>query len=56
MGKRDRKVLGNFGGIINQTSLRPNDALLYCIRPGLRIWVADVVGEVQKTLIFKVFL
>ncbi|KAL1516897.1 hypothetical protein ABEB36_000733 [Hypothenemus hampei] len=53
VGKKDRKVLGKFGGIINQKGFNPNNIILYCMRPGLRIWIADVEGEVQKTLLFK---
>lgn len=43
----------NFGGIFHQNSLRSNDTVLYCTRPGLRIWVSDVHGCVQQTLLFK---
>ncbi|CAH1122964.1 unnamed protein product [Ceutorhynchus assimilis] len=53
VGKKDRKVLGKFGGLIYQRGFKPNDVVLYCMRPGLRIWIADVEGEVQKTLLFK---
>ncbi|XP_050293391.1 WD repeat-containing protein CG11141 [Anthonomus grandis grandis] len=53
VGKKDRKVLGQFGGIIYQQGFKPNDVVLYCMRPGLRIWIADSEGEVQKTLLFK---
>uniref|UniRef100_A0A1Y1MJB7 HPS5-like beta-propeller domain-containing protein n=2 Tax=Photinus pyralis TaxID=7054 RepID=A0A1Y1MJB7_PHOPY len=53
VGKKDRKALGNFGGIFHQNSLRSNDVVLYCTRPGLRIWVSDIEGCVQQTLLFK---
>ncbi|KAF5295886.1 hypothetical protein FQR65_LT10374 [Abscondita terminalis] len=53
VGKKDRKVLGSFGGIFYQNGLRSNDVVLYCTRPGLRIWVSDIEGSVQQTLLFK---
>ncbi|KAJ8922325.1 hypothetical protein NQ315_004268 [Exocentrus adspersus] len=45
VGKKDRKVLGNFGGTIYQNSYKANDTCLYCTRPGLRIWIADINGN-----------
>ncbi|CAG9816312.1 unnamed protein product [Phaedon cochleariae] len=56
VGKKDRKVLGSYGGIICQNSYKPSDTCLYCSRPGLRIWISDVEGNVQKTLLFKELL
>ncbi|KAG5880173.1 hypothetical protein JTB14_001663 [Gonioctena quinquepunctata] len=56
VGKKDRKMLGNFGGIIAQHSCKPSDASLYCTRPGLRMWISDIDGNVQKTLLFKELL
>ncbi|CAG9840353.1 unnamed protein product [Diabrotica balteata] len=56
VGTKDRKVLGNFGGIIYQHSEKPSDTCLYCTRPGLRMWISDVDGNVQKTLLFKELL
>lgn len=56
VGTKDRKVLGSFGGIIYQYSEKPSDTCLYCTRPGLRIWLADIEGNVQKTLLFKELL
>lgn len=56
IGKKDRKILGNFGGIFYQNGLRPTDVILYCVRPGLRIWESDVQGIVQKTLLFREIL
>lgn len=46
--------LGNFGGIICQNGYKTADTCLYCTRPGLRIWISDIDGNVQKTLLFKV--
>ncbi|CAH1994895.1 unnamed protein product [Acanthoscelides obtectus] len=56
VGKKDRKVLGKFGGLIFQQGYKISDTYLYCMRPGLRIWIADVEGNVQKTLLFKELL
>ncbi|KAJ3660359.1 hypothetical protein Zmor_004810 [Zophobas morio] len=53
VGKKDRKILGPFGGVIYQSGPKTTDAVLYCTRPGLRIWVADYDGNVNKTLLFK---
>ncbi|XP_066151162.1 WD repeat-containing protein CG11141 [Euwallacea fornicatus] len=53
VGKKDRKVLGKFGGVIHQQGFKPSDLTLYCMRPGLRIWISNLEGEVQKTLLFK---
>ncbi|KAL3284748.1 hypothetical protein HHI36_018892 [Cryptolaemus montrouzieri] len=56
VGQKDRKVLGAFGGIIQQNILKNRNAVIYCTRPGLRIWVSDGQGSVQKTLLFKELL
>ncbi|VEN41927.1 unnamed protein product [Callosobruchus maculatus] len=56
VGTKDRKILGKFGGIVFQHGYKLSDTYLYCTRPGLRIWVADVDGNVQKTLLFKELL
>ncbi|XP_056630602.1 WD repeat-containing protein CG11141 [Diorhabda sublineata] len=56
VGTKDRKVLGSFGGIIYQYSEKPSDICLYCTRPGLRLWLADIEGNVEKTLLFKEIL
>lgn len=37
-----------------QNGLGPTDLVLYCVRPGLRIWQADLAGSVEKTILFKV--
>ncbi|CAD7012197.1 unnamed protein product [Ceratitis capitata] len=51
VGKKDRKVLSDCGGIfLKQQTNRPS---LICGRPGLRFWMADVEGNVQKTLLFR---
>ncbi|GJQ77796.1 hypothetical protein Trydic_g16056 [Trypoxylus dichotomus] len=56
IGKKDRKVLGKFGGIFYNNGIRPKDVNLYCTRPGLRIWQSDIQGNVQQTLLFKEIL
>ncbi|KAK9751564.1 hypothetical protein QE152_g4917 [Popillia japonica] len=56
VGKKDRKILGKFGGIFYNNGIRPNDVTLYCTRPGLRIWQSDIQGNVQQTLLFKEIL
>lgn len=53
IGKKDRKILGKFGCLLYQYGFKPTDLLLYCTRPGLRIWISDFEGNVQKTLLFK---
>uniref|UniRef100_A0A0K8UU56 WD repeat-containing protein CG11141 n=2 Tax=Bactrocera latifrons TaxID=174628 RepID=A0A0K8UU56_BACLA len=51
VGKKDRKVLSDCGGIIlKQQNCRP---VLICGRPGLRFWIADTEGNVEKTLLFR---
>lgn len=53
IGRQDRKILGNFGALIQQNKFKSKDAVIYCTRPGLRLWVSDDHGVVQKTLVFK---
>ncbi|XP_050324124.1 WD repeat-containing protein CG11141 [Bactrocera neohumeralis] len=51
VGKKDRKVLSDCGGIfLKQQNCRP---VLICGRPGLRFWIADTEGNVEKTLLFR---
>lgn len=56
VGKKDRKNLGKFGGILVKTGLKPKDLAAYCSRPGLRIWKADISGAVERTILFKVII
>ncbi|KAJ8975516.1 hypothetical protein NQ317_010631 [Molorchus minor] len=53
VGKKDRKILGNFGGVIYQNGYKISDSCLYCTRPGLRIWIADVDGNMQTIRITR---
>ncbi|EDW74602.1 uncharacterized protein Dwil_GK22008 [Drosophila willistoni] len=48
VGKKDRKQLIDCGGIFLKQKLQ-----LICGRPGLRFWLADVQGNVSKTILFK---
>ncbi|XP_053964663.1 WD repeat-containing protein CG11141 [Anastrepha ludens] len=51
VGKKDRKVLTDCGSIfLQQPTRRP---VLICGRPGLRFWIADAGGNVEKTLLFR---
>ncbi|ALC40857.1 CG11141 [Drosophila busckii] len=54
VGKKDRKQLIDCGGIfLKQTTTTDNLPQLISGRPGLRFWVADALGNVSKTIIFK---
>ncbi|GLV45560.1 uncharacterized protein CBL_02580 [Carabus blaptoides fortunei] len=53
VGKKDRKTLGKLGAVFCRNSLKPKDLVIYCTRPGLRIWISDLQGTVHKTLLFK---
>ncbi|XP_071050301.1 WD repeat-containing protein CG11141 isoform X2 [Onthophagus taurus] len=53
VGKKGRKLFGNYGAIIYSDNTKPNNSHIYCSRPGLRIWIADMQGNVQKTILFK---
>lgn len=55
VGKKDRKVLSDFGGTFcpaSPTSTTKTPTVI-CSRPGLRFWIADCSGNVQQTLLFK---
>lgn len=51
VGKKDRKTLADVGGTIFRKDSQTTQ--LVCGRPGLRLWIADVDGNVEKTLLFK---
>ncbi|XP_017777988.1 PREDICTED: WD repeat-containing protein CG11141 isoform X1 [Nicrophorus vespilloides] len=53
VGKKDRKIFGQFGSLFCRNGISPSDIIIYSSRPGLRLWVADANGSVQKTLLFK---
>ncbi|XP_073846527.1 WD repeat-containing protein CG11141 [Musca autumnalis] len=52
IGKKDRKQLVDCGGTFfkQKASKKPR---LICGRPNLRFWLADVEGNVEKTLLFR---
>ncbi|XP_060077875.1 tectonin beta-propeller repeat-containing protein 2-like [Ylistrum balloti] len=53
VGKKDRKILGNFGACFIPGLCRPEDAQLYAARPGLRVWKAGINGVVLNTNLYK---
>lgn len=53
VGKKDRKQLAACGGVILSASSPLEQPRVLCARPGLRFWLADLQGNVQKTLLFK---
>lgn len=50
IGKKDRKVLSDFGAVFQGTARQPS---IISTRPGFRFWIADVDGNVLQTLLFK---
>lgn len=46
--------LGKLGAIFGSRQNYLQEPIIYASRPGLRLWQADKVGTVLKTLIFKV--
>jgi hypothetical protein len=42
------------GAIFGSRQIYAQEPIIYASRPGLRLWQADKVGTVLKTLIFKV--
>lgn len=53
IGQKDRKVQGNFGACFIPRLCKTDDAKLYAVRPGCRVWLSDVKGVVCNTHIFK---
>ncbi|XP_037951674.1 WD repeat-containing protein CG11141 [Teleopsis dalmanni] len=51
VGKKDRKQLVDCGGVFLKTGGK--SLSLICGRPGLRFWLADTDGNVEKTYLFK---
>ena len=45
--------LGPYGASFLPELCKPEDAILYCTRPGLRLWKAHVTGSVAATYIYK---
>lgn len=50
IGKKDRKVLSDFGAVFQGPARQPS---IISTRPGFRFWIADVEGNVLQTLLFK---
>ncbi|XP_058832057.1 WD repeat-containing protein CG11141-like [Topomyia yanbarensis] len=50
IGKKDRKILSHFGAVFHTYHKKPQ---VVSARSGFRLWVADMVGDVAHTLIFK---
>lgn len=47
--------LGKLGAVFGSRQNYVQESVIYASRPGLRLWQADKIGTVSKTLIFKVF-
>lgn len=52
VGKKDRKLLSICGATFVNSDHRAST--IVCVRPGGRMWIADVQGNVDKTMVFKV--
>ncbi|EDW32298.1 GL11559 [Drosophila persimilis] len=52
VGKKDRKQLIDCGGVFLK-KLSNSKPQLICGRPGLRFWIADTIGNVSRTLLFR---
>ncbi|XP_012533365.2 WD repeat-containing protein CG11141 [Monomorium pharaonis] len=53
VGQKERKTLGKLGAVFGSRQNYVQDSIIYASRPGLRLWQADKIGTVLKTLIFK---
>ncbi|XP_032669655.1 WD repeat-containing protein CG11141 isoform X2 [Odontomachus brunneus] len=53
VGQKERKTLGKLGAVFGSRQNYVQEPIIYASRPGLRLWQADKVGTVLKTLIFK---
>ncbi|KAK6623332.1 hypothetical protein RUM43_009184 [Polyplax serrata] len=50
VGTKERKILGKFGATLCRFD---HGMVVYACRPGYRLWLANKLGVVQQTLIFK---
>ncbi|XP_011876244.1 PREDICTED: WD repeat-containing protein CG11141 isoform X2 [Vollenhovia emeryi] len=53
VGQKERKTLGKLGAVFGSRQNSVREPVVYASRPGLRLWQADKIGTVLKTLIFK---
>ncbi|KAM0729678.1 WD repeat-containing protein [Formica fusca] len=53
VGQKERKILGKLGAVFGSRQNYVQESVIYASRPGLRLWQADKIGTVLKTLIFK---
>ncbi|KAL0118876.1 hypothetical protein PUN28_009481 [Cardiocondyla obscurior] len=53
VGQKERKTLGKLGAVFGSRQNYVQEPIIYASRPGLRLWQADKLGTVLKTLIFK---
>ncbi|XP_015517957.2 WD repeat-containing protein CG11141 isoform X1 [Neodiprion pinetum] len=53
VGQKERKMLGKLGACFGPRQSPFQEPVIYCSRPGVRLWQADKHGTVLKTLIFK---
>lgn len=51
IGKKDRKILNNFGAVFTGSDRRSPS--IVCSRPGFRFWLADTDGNVSHTFLLK---
>ncbi|CAL8111418.1 unnamed protein product [Orchesella dallaii] len=55
VGSLQRKIMGKFGGLIVSSAWEESPKV-YSVRPGARLWVADLSGVVKHTIKFKELL
>ncbi|ODM97592.1 Tectonin beta-propeller repeat-containing protein 2 [Orchesella cincta] len=55
VGSLERKMMGKFGGLIVSSAWEESPKV-YSVRPGGRLWVANLSGVVQHTIKFKELL
>ncbi|XP_061106567.1 tectonin beta-propeller repeat-containing protein 2 isoform X2 [Conger conger] len=56
LGSKPRKSIGRLGACFRVGLCKQSDLQVYAARPGLRLWRADVRGEVQETHMLKELL
>ncbi|KAM4723575.1 tectonin beta-propeller repeat-containing protein 2 isoform 1-T3 [Anableps anableps] len=55
LGTKPRKRTGRFGACFLPALCKQSDLQVYAARPGLRLWRANVRGEVEETRLLKSF-